>query len=223
MIFRIISFFTISLLFVFSISSTYAVQKNTQVSKFVLTPDLPNTYIPQPKNPDPGILEELNNQPKELLLGTQTPQPVHDLPRVFVPLSDIRPSYLGQSIVDYLHSIEMPFYFILRKRLAQQHGIENYTGTEGENINLLERLRNKIPPSSPHPDIQSNYTGPSIVDYLNSMGLFSNFVLRKELARKYAIYNYLGTVNQNLELLRMLRGNFRLPYPLSPFDNLFPR
>src|SRR5690606_2305544 len=49
------------------------------------------------------------------------------------------------------------------------------------------------------------YTGNSIVDYLNSIGVDSSFANRKKLAEKHGIKNYKGTAAQNLQLLRILR------------------
>lgn len=49
------------------------------------------------------------------------------------------------------------------------------------------------------------YTGNSIVDYLNSIGVDSSFTNRKKLAEKHGIKNYTGTATQNLQLLRILR------------------
>src|SRR5690606_20956242 len=50
-------------------------------------------------------------------------------------------TYKGNSVVDYLRSIEQPSSFAHRKKLAQQHGIKNYTGTASQNIKLLNALR----------------------------------------------------------------------------------
>ncbi|GEN30223.1 hypothetical protein HNQ35_000074 [Cerasibacillus quisquiliarum] len=50
-------------------------------------------------------------------------------------------NYTGDSIVDYLKSIGQPSSFAHRKKLAQQHGIKNYTGTASQNTKLLNALR----------------------------------------------------------------------------------
>src|SRR5690625_4564905 len=52
-------------------------------------------------------------------------------------------TYTGDSIVDYLKSIGQPSSFAHRKKLAQQHGIKNYTGTASQNTRLLNALRGK--------------------------------------------------------------------------------
>lgn len=52
----------------------------------------------------------------------------------------------------------------------------------------------------------SNYTGPSIVDFLNSIGQPSNFAARAQLAAQNGIQGYTGTAAQNTQLLNQLRG-----------------
>jgi hypothetical protein len=52
----------------------------------------------------------------------------------------------------------------------------------------------------------NNYKGVSIVDYLNSMGLASDFNTRKQIASEKGITNYRGTAEQNMQLLSMLSG-----------------
>lgn len=52
----------------------------------------------------------------------------------------------------------------------------------------------------------SSYTGPSIVDYLNSLGKASDFTSRSTLAKQFGIQNYTGTAAQNTQLLSTLRN-----------------
>ena len=52
----------------------------------------------------------------------------------------------------------------------------------------------------------SGYKGSSIVDYLGSIGQPSSYSARKQLAARYGITGYRGTADQNLRLLKMLRG-----------------
>lgn len=54
---------------------------------------------------------------------------------------------------------------------------------------------------------QSTYAGPSIVDYLNSLGQPSDFSSRATLAAQHGIQNYTGTAAQNTALLNTLRQN----------------
>ncbi len=49
-------------------------------------------------------------------------------------------------------------------------------------------------------------SGGSVVDYMNSHGLNSNFSSRKILATQYGIRNYSGTASQNNQLLAKLKG-----------------
>src|SRR5690606_397968 len=49
--------------------------------------------------------------------------------------------YTGNSIVDYLKSIGVDSSFANRKKLAEKHGIKNYTGTASQNLQLLRILR----------------------------------------------------------------------------------
>ena len=114
------------------------------------------------------------------------------------------PIYTGNSIVDYLISINVNSSFNNRKRLAAQHGIKNYRGTASQNLELLDKLRNNEKPqvSKPKGDMKTE----SIVDYLKSINVDSSFSNRKKLAEQHGISNYTGTAKQNTELLRKLRG-----------------
>lgn len=47
----------------------------------------------------------------------------------------------------------------------------------------------------------------SLVDYLKSKHLPSDFISRRNLATKYGIRNYTGTADQNVKLLACLQGN----------------
>ena len=51
----------------------------------------------------------------------------------------------------------------------------------------------------------STYTGPSVVDYLASIGQPSDFASRALLAQKLGIQNYSGTASQNTQMLDTLR------------------
>lgn len=52
----------------------------------------------------------------------------------------------------------------------------------------------------------SSYTGPSVVDYLNSVGQNSSFSARQALAQQMGISGYTGSATQNTQLLNALRG-----------------
>lgn len=53
---------------------------------------------------------------------------------------------------------------------------------------------------------KGNMKTTSIVDYLKSIGVDSSFANRRKLATKHGIKNYTGTAQQNLTLLKKMRG-----------------
>ena len=55
-------------------------------------------------------------------------------------------------------------------------------------------------------EVDSDYTGNSIVDYLKSIGVDSSFENRKKLALANGFTSYTGTSKQNLKLLEILRN-----------------
>ena len=55
---------------------------------------------------------------------------------------------VGTSIVDYLKSIGQDSSFPARAQLAAQFGIQNYTGTEDQNVQLLSLVRGQGAPST---------------------------------------------------------------------------
>lgn len=59
-----------------------------------------------------------------------------------------------------------------------------------------------------------SYTGPSIVDYLKSVGKPSSFGERAKLASQQGITGYTGTAEQNIRLLTTLRS--QTPTPTQP-------
>jgi N-acetylmuramoyl-L-alanine amidase len=61
----------------------------------------------------------------------------------------------------------------------------------------------KVEPPKPKGDQKTN----SIVTYLNSIGVNSSFSNREKLARRHGISNYRGTSDQNLLLLKKIRGH----------------
>lgn len=50
-------------------------------------------------------------------------------------------NYQGNSIVDYLKSVDIDSSYANRKKLAKENGINNYSGTADQNLKLLEKLR----------------------------------------------------------------------------------
>jgi hypothetical protein len=69
-------------------------------------------------------------------------------------------------------------------------------------------------PASTPVSTPTTYTGPSVVDYLNSVGKDSSKPARAALAAQYGIPNYTGTGPQNDELLNKLRSGVA-PTPIS--------
>lgn len=61
--------------------------------------------------------------------------------------------------------------------------------------------------TTPAPAKSSSYTGPSIVDYLKSIGKDSSYSARAQLAKELGISDYRGTAAQNTQMLAMLRDN----------------
>jgi hypothetical protein len=49
--------------------------------------------------------------------------------------------------------------------------------------------------------------GGSIVDYLNSQGLASDWNTRKAMARRFGVTDYKGTADQNLRLMELIKSN----------------
>lgn len=91
-------------------------------------------------------------------------------------------------------------------------------GAAGKDASIWNRFKKDIgdtsvtsgsSPSSPpsSSSLNSIYTGSSIVDYLNSIGVDSSYSNRKKLAAQYGISNYTGTASQNTILLSKMRGN----------------
>lgn len=62
----------------------------------------------------------------------------------------------------------------------------------------------------------STYTGPSIVDYLASVGQPSDYASRVKLAAQLGIRNYTGSATQNTDMLKMLRAKTGSPTGGAP-------
>ncbi len=81
-------------------------------------------------------------------------------------------------------------------------GVQPPQGVAGAPINLA----GTTPAAQTGVLPQSSYTGPSIVDYLNSIGMPSDRNSRAQLALAQGIQGYRGTAEQNTQLLNSLRG-----------------
>ena len=85
---------------------------------------------------------------------------------------------------------------------GRSHG---FTGTASDAYKWAAQAGYTTQPPQPTQP-KSTYTGPSIVDYLKSVGKPSSFSERAKLAKQYGITNYSGTAAQNTQLLNILRG-----------------
>jgi len=63
--------------------------------------------------------------------------------------------------------------------------------------------------------IESSYSGPSIMDFLSSIGQDASFQNRETLAKQAGIDNYTGDETQNTALLNLLRSGQPISGPLS--------
>ncbi|MFK3936709.1 N-acetylmuramoyl-L-alanine amidase [Alkalihalobacillus sp. NPDC078783] len=118
----------------------------------------------------------------------------------------------GEGIVDYLNRVGIDSSMNNRKKLADQHGIKNYTGTAQQNTDLLNKISSGTTPASkPAPKKTTSSTsaksGEGLVDYLNRVKINSSFGNREKLAAEHGIKGYKGTAAQNTELLNKISGS----------------
>lgn len=114
-------------------------------------------------------------------------------------------TYTGNSIVDYLNSVGIDSTFANRKKLAEQYGISNYTGTASQNLDLLNKMRGGVSAPTQTVSYYKAFVSSSIVDGLKSIGVDSSFSNRKKIAQANGISNYTGTASQNEKLLSLAR------------------
>lgn len=80
-------------------------------------------------------------------------------------------AYTGVSIVDYLKSEGKDSSFANRKKIAQQLGIQNYTGTAQQNTQMLNMLRNSATPTPASTSTATAPVNPNLpADYVKSIG-----------------------------------------------------
>lgn len=128
------------------------------------------------------------------------------------------------SIVEALKSIGVDSSMTYRKQIAAANGISGYSGTAGQNTDMLNMLKsgtlkrpgsNSDPVPEPPPIIDydsvtyfpacsSSYA--SIIDALKSIGVDSSMTNRKRIAEKNGISGYSGTAEQNTKLLSLLKN-----------------
>ena len=127
------------------------------------------------------------------------------------------------SIVEALKSIGADSSYSYRAKIAAANGIANYSGTASQNTGMLDMLKNgtlKVPsngeennvPEPPpivdygetyFPACSSSYV--SIADALKSIGIDSSYDNRKVIASANNISGYSGTVEQNVQMLNLLK------------------
>lgn len=117
-------------------------------------------------------------------------------------------------VQDLMENINDSSYFKDRKNIAETLGIyKNYTDTKDQKFGLSRSVRAIYAQNQQNTKndliqkINSNYKGPSIVDYLKSAKQPSSFKDRKQLAEKLLMMDYSGTAKQNAEMLKILRSN----------------
>ena len=113
------------------------------------------------------------------------------------------------------------------QQLQQRVNTEGITGTGGEVIappqvspqapstQIPRILTSQVTTPESVSTASTPYAGPSIVDYLKSVGQASDFASRTKLAQQYGIQNYTGTAEENTQLLGILRGQIQ-PQPQTP-------
>lgn len=130
-----------------------------------------------------------------------------------------------QSIIDALKSLNIDSSYESRYRISEYNGMYNYGGTADENITLLNMLKAgtlKNPDYVPVVYIDtdaksiSSYDGEyypsctsdhlSIVDALKSLNIDSSYESCYRISVINGMYNYSGTAEENIALLKMLKA-----------------
>ncbi|MDE5946155.1 MAG: glucosaminidase domain-containing protein [Oscillospiraceae bacterium] len=130
-----------------------------------------------------------------------------------------------ESIIDALKSLNIDSSYESRYRISEYNGIHNYDGTADENIALLTMLKAgtlKNPDYVPVIYIDttaesiSSYEGEyypactsdhlSIVDALKSLDIDSSYESCYRISVINGFYNYSGTAEENIALLKMLKA-----------------
>ena len=119
---------------------------------------------------------------KQMVQGASTPKPAPSKPSK--PATPSKPS--SGSIVDYLNSQGKDSSFSARKKLANQYGIKNYTGTAKQNIDLLNKLKSGNPAKQPRPKKSINQMAQEVIAGKHGTG---NANRRKSLGISQSEYN----------------------------------
>lgn len=105
-------------------------------------------------------------------------------------------AYIGNSIVDYLKSIGQDSSYSSRKKLADQYGIANYTGTGDQNLKLLDLVRNQSSQdnsTASNADVSSNTAETADSNWLQNDPDFKS--LPKDMQDYIVAYNEILTTS----------------------------
>ena len=113
------------------------------------------------------------------------------------------------SIVSALNNIGVDSSKTYRTKIAAANGISDYTGTEAQNIALLDLMKaGKLI----NPDYRETVyypatsAGSTLIEALESIGVDSSKDYRSKIAAANNISNYTGTYDQNITMLELLRA-----------------
>ena len=113
------------------------------------------------------------------------------------------------SIVDALNSIGVDSSKENRILIATVNGILNYTGTEDQNIALLDLLKAGKLLNPNYKDVAyypATSAGSTLIEALEAIGVDSSKDYRAKIAAANNISNYTGTYDQNITMLELLRA-----------------
>lgn len=157
--------------------------------------------------------------------------------QVVTAIQSCFPRYTGSSgsLVTGLKAVGAESSYSYRKQIASANGISNYSGTAGQNTQMLNWLKAgtlkkpggsttvEISETEYFPKCSSSHT--SIVNALKSVGANSSYDDRVQIAAANGISGYSGTASQNTQMLSMLKaGTLKKPSGSAASNvSYFPR
>jgi N-acetylmuramoyl-L-alanine amidase len=111
------------------------------------------------------------------------------------PASKPKGDMKTNSIVEYLQSIGESSSMSNRKKLASKHGIRNYKGTAGQNLDLLEILRGG---SAPKPSASKQVSGINSIGKIRIVGVSNSAIIMDRANRTTA--KRVGTIGKGKEI-----------------------
>ncbi|MBQ7541013.1 MAG: CHAP domain-containing protein [Clostridia bacterium] len=130
-----------------------------------------------------------------------------------------------------LESVGADASYANRKLIAAANGIADYSGTAAQNTQLLDLLKagqlidpngEPQPQSDCFPACADSYT--TLAAALESVGADASFAYRKKIAQANGIENYSGTVDQNTQMLSLLKaGLLKKPADEAPTVTYFTK